>query len=108
LAEQFRRTDPRYDRRLEVELVADGKRQVGYSRNISLGGMFVETAEVLAVQTTIQVRFYVPTQPEPIDVTGEVRWAEKGSGERPGIGIRFQGLRARDVWALNRYFQTSP
>jgi uncharacterized protein (TIGR02266 family) len=106
LAEQFRRTDPRYERRLEVEIVADGKRQTGHSRNISLGGMFVDAAEVLPVQTTIQVRFYVPTQPEPIDVTGEVRWAEKG--ERPGMGIRFQGLRARDVWALNRFFQTTP
>jgi uncharacterized protein (TIGR02266 family) len=109
LAEQFRRTDPRYERRLEVELVADGKRQVGHSRNISLGGMFVEAAEVLAVQTTIQVRFHVPTQPEPIDVTGEVRWAEKGEkGEHAGMGIRFHGLRARDVWALNRFFQTTP
>jgi uncharacterized protein (TIGR02266 family) len=109
LAEQFRRTDPRYERRLEVEIVADGKRQVGQSRNISLGGMFVESPEVLAVQTTIQVRFRVPTQPEPIDVTGEVRWAERGTPGQPhGMGIRFHGLRARDVWALNRFFQTTP
>jgi uncharacterized protein (TIGR02266 family) len=107
LADQFRRTDPRYDRRLEIELVAEGRRQVGHSRNISLGGMFVETAEPLAVQTTIQVRFRVPTQPEPIDVTGEVRWVERGgSGQPAGMGIRFHGLRARDVWALNRFFQS--
>ena len=64
-----------YDAPATLEIVADGKRQTGHSRNISLGGMFVDAAEVLAVQTTIQVRFYVPTQPEPIDVTGEVRWA---------------------------------
>ena len=24
---------------------------------------------------------------------------------RPGVGVRFQGLRAREVWALNRFFQ---
>jgi hypothetical protein len=29
------------------------------------------------------------------------------AAEQSGIGIRFQGLRARDVWALNRYFQSS-
>ncbi len=107
MADQFRRTDPRYDRRLEVEIVAEGRRQIGHSRNISLGGMFVETSETLPVQTTIQVRFRVPTQPEPIDVTGEVRWVEKdGNGPPAGMGIRFHGLRARDVWALNRYFQS--
>jgi uncharacterized protein (TIGR02266 family) len=107
LADQFRRTDPRYDRRLEVEIVAEGRRQVGHSRNISLGGMFVETAETLPVQTTIQVRFRVPTQPEPVDVTGEVRWVEKSGSDQPaGMGIRFHGLRARDVWALNRFFQS--
>jgi uncharacterized protein (TIGR02266 family) len=107
LVDQFRRTDPRYDRRLEVEIVAEGRRQVGHSRNISLGGLFVETTEALPVQTTIQVRFRVPTQPEPIDVTGEVRWIEKtDSGQAVGLGIRFHGLRARDVWALNRFFQS--
>jgi uncharacterized protein (TIGR02266 family) len=108
LAEQFRRTDPRYERRLEVEMTADGKRHLGHSRNISLGGMFVETADLLPMQTTIQVRFRVPTQPEPIDVTGEVRWVESGAGgsQASGMGIRFHGLRARDVWALNRFFQS--
>jgi uncharacterized protein (TIGR02266 family) len=92
---------------LEVEMTADGTRRTGHSRNISLGGMFVETTELLPVQTTIQVRFRVPTQPEPIDVTGEVRWVESGgTGQPAGIGIRFHGLRARDVWALNRFFQS--
>jgi uncharacterized protein (TIGR02266 family) len=90
-----------------VELTADGKRHLGHTRNISLGGMFVETAEILPVQTTIQVRFRVPTQPEPIDVTGEIRWVEPGvNGQVAGMGIRFHGLRARDVWALNRFFQS--
>jgi uncharacterized protein (TIGR02266 family) len=107
LADHFRRTDPRYERRLEVEMVADGKRHLGHSRNISLGGMYVESLDVLPVQTTLQIRFRVPTQPEPIDVTGEVRWVERGAAEQvAGMGVRFHGLRARDVWALNRFFQT--
>ena len=106
MVEHFRRTDPRYDRKLEVELVVDGKRQVVASKNLSLGGIFVETSEPLPIQTTIQVRFKVPTQPEAIDVTGEVRWLEPPEGNAAhGMGIRFHGLRARDVWALNRFFQ---
>jgi uncharacterized protein (TIGR02266 family) len=107
LAEQFRRTDPRYDRRLEVEIAASGESHIGLSRNISLGGMFVELPAMLPLGSAIQVRFSVPTQSEPIEVTGEVRWVERAAaGQGFGLGIRFHGLRARDVWALNRFFQS--
>jgi uncharacterized protein (TIGR02266 family) len=106
LAEHFRRTDPRYARRLEVEVLAGELRQVATTRNISLGGVFVETTEPLPLQTRLQIRFRIPTQPEPIEVGGEVRWVEPAAGDLlPGMGIRFQGLRAREVWALNRFFQ---
>ena len=106
LSEHFRRTDPRYARRLEVEVLVGEDRQVAATRNISLGGVFVETAAPLPLQTRVQIRFRIPTQSEPIEVGGEVRWVEPGGAEQlPGMGIRFQGLRAREVWALNRFFQ---
>ena len=37
---------------------------------------------------------------------GQVRWLEMEDGHVCGIGIRFGGLRARDVWALNKYFES--
>ena len=105
--EKFRRTDPRYDRRLDVELTSNGETRKGVTRNLSLGGMFIEIAEPFPVRASVQVKFQVSTQPEPIEVTGEVRWVEAGvAGPLAGMGIRFHGLRARDVWALNRYFQS--
>ena len=74
--------------------------------NISLGGLFVETTEPFPLQTRLQIRFKIPTQPDTIEVSGEVRWVEPGAAGQPcGMGIRFQGLRAREVWALNRFFQ---
>lgn len=107
MVEHFRRTDPRYDRRVDVEIRAGSKQITAKSRNLSLGGMFAETEELLPVQTTVEIRFRIPTQPEPVDVAGEVRWIEPAKPGAPGgMGIRFQGLRARDVWALNRFFQT--
>lgn len=107
MSEHFRRTDPRYDRRIEIDIVADGQSQTVVTRNISLGGVFVETIEPLAPQTKVAVRFRIPNQTDAIEVAGEVRWIEKGApGRLVGMGIRFQGLRAREVWALNRFFQT--
>lgn len=87
--------------------MADGKRYTAHTKNISLGGMFVECADVIPEQTKIQVRFTVPSQPEPIEVSAEIRWVDRGGADRqPGLGVRFDGLRAREVWALNRFFQT--
>ena len=109
MAEHFRRIDPRYDRALEVEVQFEGKKQTSRTMNISLGGLYLESASPLPIGTTVQLRFQLPTQPEPVEVAGDVRWVVKKEGlaDQSGIGIRFQGLRARDVWALNRYFQNS-
>lgn len=107
MSDHFRRTDPRYARRLDVEVVVGEEVHTATTGNISLGGLFLETSKTFPLQTELRVRFRIPTQPEPIDVIGEVRWLETGGPEQPaGIGIRFQGLRAREVWALNRFFQS--
>lgn len=106
MSDHFRRTDPRYIRRLDVEITAGDQKRTAKTGNISLGGLFLETGETFPLQTRLQIHFCIPTQPEPIEVIGEVRWIEQGGPDQPaGMGIRFQGLRAREVWALNRFFQ---
>ena len=106
MSDHFRRTDPRYARRLDVEVVAGNHTYSATTGNISLGGVFIETDVTFPLQSRLQIRFRIPTQPEPIEVTGEVRWLEPGGpNQTAGVGIRFQGLRAREVWALNRFFQ---
>ena len=108
MAEHFRRIDPRYERQLDVELLLEGKKRVARTRNISLGGLYAEVQDAAPIGTAVQLRFTLPTQPEPIEVSGDVRWVvRKGPTDPIGMGIRFEGLRARDVWALNRFFQTS-
>jgi len=108
-AEHFRRIDPRYERQIPIEIVVEGKRLNGRSRNLSLGGMYLDALEPLAMGAAVHLRFQLPTQPEPVEVAGDVRWIVQKPGVREiGMGVRFQGLRARDVWALNRFFQTAP
>lgn len=107
MAEHFRRIDPRYERQLDVELTVEGQRQSVRSRNLSLGGMYIESRSRLPIGAVVSLRFQLPTQPEAVEVGGDVRWVvQKPGSDEIGIGIRFQGLRARDVWALNRFFQT--
>lgn len=108
MAEHFRRIDPRYERKLEVELTCEGERLVAPSTNVSLGGMYIESSRSFPIGTAVTLRFHLPTQPEAVEVGGDVRWVvQKPGASTTGLGIRFQGLRARDVWALNRYFQQS-
>ncbi len=107
VGDQLRRTDPRHDRRVPVELSATGRTRTATTKNLSLGGMFVETAEPVPARTPVALTFKIPTLPEPITVSGEVCWAltQPDSSGR-GMGIRFSGLRARDIWALSRFFAT--
>ncbi len=102
---EHRRSDRRYDRRVPVEFTHEGKSYGAHSRNISLGGMYIDTDARLPFGAKVHLRFRVPTQVEAIEVAAQVRWA--GGSDDPqgrGIGVRFEGLRARDVWALNKFF----
>ena len=86
---------------------AGQKSFTAHTRNLSLGGMYIESSEVLPLLATVELRFKLPAQPEPVEVTAEVRWVEPGEGALlSGMGLRFHGLRARDVWAFNRLFQS--
>ena len=51
----------------------------------------------------VTITFNVPTMEEAIEVTATVRWSDDKA-----TGIQFDGLRARDVWALNKYFEQLP
>src|SRR5262245_20745293 len=102
---EHRRADRRYDRRVEIEVEGEGMSFSAYTRNISLSGLFIDTEVRLPFGGRVALRFRVPTQTEAIQVEGQVRWVETDEGQVTGIGIKFAGLRARDVWALNKYFE---
>ncbi len=102
---EHRRSDRRYDRRVAIDFSHEGSSFSGHTRNISLGGVFIETEQTLPFGARLGLKFRVPTQSEVIEVEGQVRWLEMEEGRLRGIGVRFEGLRARDVWALNKFFE---
>lgn len=100
----IRRTQQRHDIRLPVDFSHEGKSFQGQSRNISLGGMFIETTASLPFGGIVTVKFAIPSLKEPIEVQSEIRWIENKDGVVEGIGVQFRGLRAKHVWALNKFF----
>ena len=102
---EHRRSDRRYDRRVPIDFAHEGSSFSAHTRNISLGGVFIETDHTLPFGAKLSLRFKVPTQTEMIEVEGQVRWLEMDEGRLRGLGVRFEGLRARDVWALNKFFE---
>lgn len=80
-----------------------GERRIETSaENVSLGGMLLRTGEDIALAEEVVVRFEVPVAgASPVEVRSVVRWHKPG-----GLGVQFGSLRAREVWALNRWFST--
>ncbi len=68
--------------------------------NLSLGGALLATQKRYSMGERCHITFKIPTMEEAIDIGATVRWSDDKS-----VGIQFDGLRARDVWALNEFFK---
>jgi type IV pilus assembly protein PilZ len=67
----------------------------GVSKDISLGGMFIETAFPAAFGVAVFVGFTLPGHRKPMLVSGIVRWTSAG-----GMGVQFGSLGARETHAI--------
>jgi len=95
-----RRSSERHAVQLEIEVTIAEQLHKAKTRDLSLGGVFIYSKARPAFNTRVHLRFTIPSQEEPIEVGGVVRWGDPG-----GFGVQFDGLRARDVWALGRFFE---
>jgi Tfp pilus assembly protein PilZ len=95
-----RRIQMRHDVALPVQLTVDGTAKDCMMLNISVGGALIAAGARYPMGQRVSVVFRVPTDNEAIEVGGTVRWSSV-----EGLGVQFDGLRARDVWALNEYFK---
>ena len=68
----------RFERRLPIRITVEYEDTedflTDYTANLSIGGMFIETDEPLAMGARFRLRFSVPDRDEPIDTVAEVRW----------------------------------
>ena len=71
--------------------------------NLSLGGALVSAGTKFSMGQRVTISFSIPTLEEAIEVGATVRWSDDKA-----TGLQFDGLRAREVWALNKYFEQLP
>jgi hypothetical protein len=98
-----RRTATRHAVSLAAKLTLSAETRPVTIMNLSLGGALVSAGTKFSMGQRVQISFTVPTIEDPIDVGATVRWSDDKA-----TGLQFDGLRARDVWALNKYFEQLP
>jgi hypothetical protein len=98
-----RRTSTRHAVSITGTLKIDGAERPCTLLNLSLGGALVSLGAKLAMGQRVTIAFHVTTMEEAIEVGSTVRWSDDKA-----TGLQFDGLRARDVWALNKFFEQLP
>jgi hypothetical protein len=79
----------------------------GVTRDVSVTGLSMRVATRLSFGQHLRLRLHLPTHTDPVEIDVEVRWVEEAAPWEV-VGVRFLGLRARDVWAITRYLRTPP
>ncbi|WP_394836046.1 PilZ domain-containing protein [Pendulispora rubella] len=101
---ELRRT-PRAPIDLVVEFVSKAKeaeRRTGRAKDISLGGMFVETVDPPAFGAEVVVELTLPGQRSAFALPGVVRWTHPD-----GMGVQFRTLSARETFAITEIVRAS-
>jgi len=72
----------------------------GLARDISIGGVFIESTEVLSFGTEITIALRLPGAKADLRLAGIVRWTKP-----EGFGVQFGLLGARETHALSELFK---
>ena len=99
--QKTRRTHARFACDLPLTVEFQGREIPMRARNISLGGMLCATEENVAYGEEVVVRMTLPAIGGETSCPMVVRWHKDGD-----VGMQFGSLRAKQVWALNQFFQS--
>jgi uncharacterized protein (TIGR02266 family) len=103
----------RYSRRVELDvdigLHSETNFFVGFAEDISDGGLFVATYDLLPVGTELTLSLVLPGGKQVV-VSGRVTWIRDPNDDElaPGVGVRFQRLDEDDRAAIDRFLKQRP
>jgi len=95
-----RRSSTRHDVDIEARIKITSDVDTCRIKNLSMGGALVATRK-LPMGQRLTIWFRIPTHENEIETAGTVRWSTDD-----GVGVQFDGLRARETWALGKYFES--
>jgi len=104
-----RQLDPRFLARIAIYGGPYQDRLLsGYTVNVGSGGLFIETATILAVDTMLTVQFKLPDMDRIISCNTRVAWTNCPPSLRkpalpPGMGIQFIDLSLEDMHAIRAF-----
>ena len=98
----------RIETKLEVEYKNFDQFFQEYTKNISLGGIFIKTDKMLPAQSVLEIDLKLPGRSELIQLVGEVVHTidpetAKERGWEPGLGISFVDFEELGKTALEQY-----
>ena len=95
---QEKRVHPRAPIDISVSCEIEGQPAIeGLARDISVGGMFIETSASLAFNTKLTIACRIPGMPGESRLPAVVRWSKPG-----GFGVQFGMLGARETHAITK------
>lgn len=103
-----KRQAPRVRMQAQVDFESEDNFFNGFSANISDGGLFIATVNLLALGTHIDLAFSLPTG-ERVECKGVVRWVREVDDRAPeifpGMGVQFVDLEPRAARAIEGFIQ---
>ncbi|MBL8957899.1 MAG: TIGR02266 family protein [Myxococcaceae bacterium] len=103
-----RRTAQRVSLCAEISLGSDSNFFTGFTNDVSEGGVFVATINVMPIGTQIDISFQLPGGPK-IEGKGEVRWVREFDDRNPevfpGMGVQFTDIPLPSVQAIHSFTQ---
>ena len=97
---------PRIAIEAPVELRRRRSEWRGTARNLSRGGVFVETDQTLQTHAELDLELALPDTPLALASTAQVIWARPAAAEQaPGMGLRFLGLDRQMARQLSEYVE---
>lgn len=101
-----KRQSPRVKMQASVDFTTDSNFFNGFSANISDGGLFVATVNLLPLGTEVDLSFTLPSGAK-VEAKGVVRWVrevnDKLPDSFPGLGVQFSALHPGAQAAINDF-----
>ena len=99
---QDKRSHPRVPLNADVTCeVSGGASIAGHAKDISIGGMFIESAGQVEFGLQVSIVLRLPNTHADMRLPAVVRWIKPG-----GFGVQFGLLGARDTHAISELFKS--